>query len=170
MGRRPIGKVRPMSTTEPTDRHLDDVLDGLRFAMVSTSDTSGPGLARPLTLLEQDGTTLRFLVARSAEWVTPILAGGAPVQAAFADPSANSCVSVRGEGRAYQDREVIDRLWNPAAGAYFDGRDDPDIAVLELEVAEGEWWDGPSGKVGRAVSVVKAGLGIEGDQHGDVTA
>mgnify|MGYP006204609455 CR=1 FL=1 len=50
-----------VSTENPDSRSLDDVLDGLRFAMVSTNAPTSDGLARPLTLLEHDAPLLRFL-------------------------------------------------------------------------------------------------------------
>jgi general stress protein 26 len=161
-----------VSTDKPEPRTLEDVLDGLLFAMVSTSAPGGDGLARPLTLLELDAPLLRFLVSREAEWVAPLLADEGPVQVSFADPSENTYVSVAGLGRVVRDEDLIERLWNPAAGAYFDGRDDPAIAVLEVEVVDGEWWDGPSSKVGQALSMVRTKVtgSASGDDHGPVTA
>jgi general stress protein 26 len=161
-----------VSTENPDLRSLDDVLDGLRFAMVSTNAPTSDGLARPLTLLEHEAPLLRFLVSREADWVAPLLEDEAPTQVAFADPGANTYVSVAGLGRIVRDEDLIDRLWNPAAGVYFDGRDDPAIAVLEVDVVDGEWWDGPSGKVGQALSMVRTAVtgSASGDQHGEVTA
>jgi general stress protein 26 len=161
-----------VSTEQPEPRSLDEVLDGLRFAMVSTNALGGDGLARPLTLLEHDAPLLRFLVSRDADWVAPLLEDEAPTHVAFADPGANTYVSVAGLGRVRRDEDLIDRLWNPAAGVYFEGRDDPAIAVLEVDVVDGEWWDGPSSKVGQALSMVKTAVTGEasGDQHGAVTA
>jgi general stress protein 26 len=151
-----------------TSRSLTDALDGHRFAMVTTA--AGDTLsARPLTLLEHDGTTLRFLVSRSAPW-TADLTGGGPVGAAFAEPGDNSYTSVSGHGTLNHDRALIDRLWNPVAGVYFEGKDDPDITVLEVVVTGGEWWDGPSSKVGQAIDmlVTKVTGRPLADEHGDV--
>ena len=156
------------ATATSTSRSLSEALDGHRFAMVTTAD--GDTLsARPLTLLEHDGSTLRFLVSRSAPW-TADLTGGGPVGAAFADPGDNSYTSVNGHGTLDHDRALIERLWNPIAGVYFDGQDDPDIAVLEVVVTGGEWWDGPSSKVGQAIDmlVTKVTGRSPADEHGDV--
>jgi general stress protein 26 len=160
------------TTEQPEPRSLEEALDDLRFAMVSTTAVDSDGLARPLTLLELDSPLLRFLVSREAEWVAPLLTDDQPVQVAFADPGANTYVSVSGLGRVRRDEEEIDRLWNPAAGVYFDGKDDPAVSVLEVEVVDGEWWDGPSSKVAQAVSMVRTAVSgaASGDQHGAVTA
>ena len=49
-------------------RTLDEALDGLRFAMVTTQTKHGLS-ARPITLLGTDGGRLHFLVSKSADWV-----------------------------------------------------------------------------------------------------
>jgi general stress protein 26 len=124
--------------------------------------------ARPLTLLEQDGTTLRFLVSKSAHWIPDVHPTG-DVNAAFARPDESSYVSLSGRARVSTDDATIERLWNPAAAVYFDGRDDPDIAVLEVEVSAGEYWEGPSSKVAQAIDMVRLKVtGKTADDHGDV--
>ena len=58
----------------------------------------------------------------------------------------------------------LQRLWNPAAEAYFDGPDDPTAVVLQCAVFDGEWWDGPSTKVGMAIALAKRA--VTGDDPG----
>jgi general stress protein 26 len=166
--RRRFGYANGMTVrTEETPRTLEDAISGLRFAMVAVESSAGIS-ARPLTLLEHDDTTLRFLVSKSAEWVRGRDSDFA-VNAAFADPGKDKFAAVEGRGRIVTDRAVIDRLWNPAAGVYFDGKDDPDIAVLEVDVTGGEYWDGPSSKVGQALSMVLTKVrGETQDDHGDI--
>lgn len=155
------------TTTEPT-RTLDDVLAGQRFAMVTTSSPRGL-TARPLTVLEQDGPVLRFFVSSEAEWVQELQDPIGSVQVSFADPGKDTYVALQGRTALSEDRATIERLWNPAAGAWFDGADDPTLRVLECTIHDGEWWDGPSTKVGQALALLKraAGVGEAGDK-GDV--
>lgn len=56
------------------------------------------------------------------------------------------------------DRAEVDRLWNPGAAAFFDGKDDPALAVLHLDVSDGEYWNGPSGRISAAIQMVRAAL------------
>jgi general stress protein 26 len=149
-----------MATATPHDlpsRTLDDLLDGFLFAMVATVQ-DGRISSRPLTLLEHDGPLLRFLVSASAPWSQQIT-GVAQMHAAFADTKDETYVAVEGVGRLSSDREIIERLWNPAASAFFDGPDDPDIRVLEIQATGGEWWDGPSSRIGQAISLLRTRLG-----------
>lgn len=146
--------------TDATDdtRTLEDALDGHRFAMVTTSAPDGL-TSRPLTLLEQDGPVLRFFVSASSEWVQQLTEPMGSVQVSFADPSKDSYVALQGRTGLSEDRSLIERLWNPAAGAFFEGADDPDLRVLECTIYDGEWWDGPSTKVGQAIGLLKRALG-----------
>jgi general stress protein 26 len=157
---------RPTTDSDAEEaRSLDAALHDLRFAMVTT--ISGEALtARPLTMLEHDEHTLRFLVAFGSDWVHELMESSRQVLVAFADPGANSWVSVSGEARIHQDRSVIDRLWNPAAGIYFDGKDDPEVSVLEVRVSSGEWWDGPNGRVGRAIAMLRAAASGDPEKSG----
>lgn len=153
---------------DTTDRTLDDVLDGHRFAMVTTSTPRGL-TARPLTLLEREDSVLRFLVSTDAEWVQQLGDPVASVQVSFASPPDNSWVSLQGHASLHTDRAGVERLWNPAASAYLDGPEDPRAAVLEATIYDGEWWDGPSTKVGMAISLAKRIVGGDGDgEHGRV--
>ena len=134
-------------------RTLDDVLDGLRFAMVTTESPGGLS-SRPLTLMEQEGGTLRFLVSQSADWVQDV----ADVQVSFADPQANTYVALTGTASLSLDRALLERLWTPMAKAFFDGPGDPDLGALEVQVRGGEWWDGPSGRIGQGIAMLRAAV------------
>jgi len=153
---------------QASDRPLSDVLEGHRFAMVTTSTPQGL-TSRPLTLLEQEDSTLRFLVSTETPWVQELTEPVASVQVSFAAPDRNEFVALQGHARLVRDRAAVERLWNPAAAAFFSGPDDPVAAVLEAEVHDGEWWDGPSSKVGQAVAFAKKALtGDEPGAHGRV--
>ena len=135
-----------------TDRTLSDVLDGLHLAMVATADDTGTWRARPLSLAGQDGDALSFLVSVEADWVAALDGLGSPTTVTFAEPAKNTYVAVQGTARVLDDRARIAELWNPGAGAYFDGQDDPQVRLLEVTVQSGEYWDGPRGRVGRCCS------------------
>jgi general stress protein 26 len=153
-----------------TQKTLSEALDGLRFAMVATADPSHGGTwkARPLALAGSDDHVLRFLVGVDADWVEGLETTGSPTTVTFSDPSKNTWVALQGSARTTDDRSLVAELWNPAAGAYFDGKDDPSIRVLEVSVEYGEFWDGPSGRIGQALTLARAALGKPAGEQGDV--
>ena len=150
-----------------TEKPLHDVLDGLRFAMVATADPSHDGMwkSRPLALAGQDGPVLSFLVGVDADWVEGLEEQGSPTTVTFSDQTKNVWVALQGTARTSDDRQRIAALWNVGAGSYFDGKDDPKVRVLDVTVDYGEWWESPSGRLGRAVTLASAALGKQvGDQ------
>ena len=65
-------------------------------------------------------------------------------------------LSMSGHARVSHDQERIDRYWNPWAEAYFDGgRDDPAVALLEVQVSTIEYWDLDKPAIAQAFEVLK---------------
>ena len=140
--------VRPITallTTEPT------------VAMVMTM-VGRHHSSRPVTCAEAQDHRLSFLVSQHAEWVAAIAASQAIVHVTVADNAHSTYVSLNGGAIVVTDPQEILRLWSPGARAWFDGPEDPDLAVVHFDITDGEYWDGPSGRVGRAVAVLRAAL------------
>jgi general stress protein 26 len=153
--------------TKNEARSLNDALEHLHFAMVGTPD-GDVWKSRPLTLAGIDGSTLHFLVSNDADWVQALGSAGSPCTATFSDPAKNDYVALQGNARVLRDQRLIDALWSPEAGAYFDGKDDPNIRVLAVDVAYGEYWDSPGGTVGRLLAMAKAAAGAEAGKEGPI--
>lgn len=152
-----------------TSRPLSEALDGLRFAMVATEDAEhGEWRSRPLALADVGERGMSFLVSVTADWVAGLPGGGAPTTVTFSDPDKNVFVALQGSARLSEDRTRIAALWNIGAASWFDGKDDPQVRVLEVDVARGEYWDGPSGRVGRLLQLAKAASGADTGEQGDV--
>lgn len=128
--------------------------------------------SRPLTVAGVEAGTLEILVDRTTDWAEAIDEPGTAVHLSLADVRRNVYASLSGTASITPDRADVERLWNPAAAAYFDGKDDPALAVLRYEVSGGEFWDAPSGRLGAAIALVRAAVsddaGASGD-HGSVT-
>ncbi|WP_344608950.1 pyridoxamine 5'-phosphate oxidase family protein [Sporichthya brevicatena] len=153
--------------TKAESRSLSAAVEKLRFAMVGTPD-GDVWKSRPLTLAGLEGSTLHFLVAADTDWVQALGNGKAPCTTTFSDPSKNDYVALQGSARVLHDRALIESLWSAPAGAYFDGKDDPDIRVLAVDVDYGEYWDSPGGAIGRLLAVTKAAAGAESGSEGPV--
>jgi hypothetical protein len=56
-----------------------------------------------------------------------------------------------------QDRAKIDELWKPFLKAWFpEGKDDPQIALIRVDVDHAEYWDAPSSTMVKVVGFLKA--------------
>ena len=143
------------------DRTISDLLDGGDVVSLVTSDLR----ARPMTVQEVDGSTVRFLTSRSADWVAA-LTDGDRAGLTLADGDAAVWASLVGTSSTTDDREELERLWSLFANAYFDGPDDPDLVAVSVAVTDGEWWDAPGNAVARVVQMGAALVG-DGDELGD---
>ncbi len=147
-----------MNDDEQTTRTLTELLpDGPTVAMVTTM-VEGMHTSRPVTLAGADDRRISFLVAEHSDWVKAIDRDGATVHVTIADADGSTYLSLNGAASVARDPLEAERLWSPAARVWFDGPGDPQLAVLHFDVSDGEFWDGPSTRLGRAVSMVKAAL------------
>lgn len=62
------------------------------------------------------------------------------VVAAFVSKGHDLFASIHGNLSVDDDRAVIDRLWNPFVGAWFDGKDDPRPVLLRFDPERAEVW------------------------------
>jgi general stress protein 26 len=138
--------------------------------MVGTRTAQSETEFRPLTVARCQGDSIEILLDSNEEWVTAFTDGD-PVLVTMSDNRKNTWLSLRGTGSTTTDPVLIDELWNPFAGAYFEqGRETPGIAVMHIVADEGRYWSSPSGRIGSLISMVKAKLGSpeRSGEHGDV--
>ncbi len=137
---------------------LWDMMKSVRFAMLTTED--GDHLrARPMAASQDrfDGT-LWFFTHASAHKVEEVESEHR-VCVTYADPKMQNYVSLSGRARLVQDRATIDRHWSDILVTWFpNGKDDPDTALLRVDVTQAEYWDAPNSKMVHAYGYVKSKL------------
>ena len=149
---------------------LGDKIKGIQIAMMTTVETDGSLRSRPMATqdMEFDGD-LWFFTKASAPKVDDVQ-HDQQVNLGYAKPGDNLFVSISGSAQLVRDRQKIDELWKPALKAWFpDGKDDPDLALLKVNVENAEYWDAPSGVAGRLYVVAKGlATGAKDDGTEDV--
>ena len=80
------------------------------------------------------------------------------------DHDYHACVS--GHLTLNHDAAIIDRFWNPITSAWFDGKDDPNLTLLKLELDDGVAW-GSVGTTKFGWEIIKSSVT---DQEPDVGA
>lgn len=134
---------------------LAELIRDVDVAMFTTIAADGRLVSRPLGTqeVEFDGD-LWFAVALDSPKVAEIQANPR-VNVAYASPSKNSYVSVAGRARVVRDRAKIEQVWSPAMKVFFPGgKDDPNLALIHVDAESAEYWDGPSGMLGKALYFV----------------
>lgn len=124
------------------------MVKGIRIAMMTTESGDGSMSSRPMAVQDKpfDGT-LWFLTRSSSEKVEEI-GQDQHVTLTFAEPSDSKYISLKGRASVSRDRAKVKELWNPMYRAWFPkGEDDPEIAVLRVDVVDGEYWEASSSKL-----------------------
>lgn len=152
--------------TEDTAKKLDDLFAPGDTVMLMTM-IDGAHSSRPMTVAGVEGSRLSFLVDARTEWFDPVAAGRADVHVTLADVRHNTYAALNGPTRVSRDPGEIALLWSPAAGAFFDGENDPSIAVLHVTATDGQYWDSPSGRLGTLFALAKAKVTGDDEAAGD---
>ena len=99
------------------------------------------GHSRPMTAqFEGDaGGPIWFFTANDNAVVKKLGSGHRAI-AAFASKDHELFASIKGNLTLDTDRAVIERLWNPFVAAWYEGKDDPKLALLRLDAEHAEIW------------------------------
>ncbi|WP_106419212.1 MULTISPECIES: pyridoxamine 5'-phosphate oxidase family protein [Salinicola] len=134
------------------------LIDDIKVGMLVTLDDGVPR-ARPMHLVQDayDGT-LWFYTRRSAEKAFEAQSDR-DVCITFSDQKHGVYVSMSGKARLRDDAELIDKYWNPFVAAWFEGgREDDDIAMLEIDIDFGEHWQARESKAFQLYEIAKANV------------
>lgn len=131
-------------------KRLDEMIHGIRTAMLTTLDEAGHMRSRPMaTLNTADEGALWFFTRRSAPKVGEI-GHDMRVNVTFAEPASDRYVSVSGRAVLVRDAARAVELWSPALAAWFPaGPEDRDLALLRIDVEAAEFWDSTEGRMTR---------------------
>ena len=141
-------------------KKVDELITGIRFAMLTTVDSDGTLRSRPMALQEDapfDGDIWFFTDENSGKVFE--IDRDHHVNVAFSDPAHNRYVSASGLATLSTDKAKIHAKWKPALKAWFpDGPDSEGIALLKIKVSGIEYWDAPNNAMVHLFGVVKATL------------
>src|SRR4051794_38548228 len=107
-----------MDTTD-SERPLDEFLEPGTTLMVGTQPTGGDLEFRPMTVARVNGSRIEMLLDSDEEWARAFTDGDTAF-VTMADNRKNTWLSLKGRGSTSTEPSLIDELWNPMAGAYFD--------------------------------------------------
>lgn len=147
-----------MADTPKSAAEIAELVRDIDIAMLTTIGKGGALVSRPLSTqrAQFDGRRLLFMTEADSPKVGEIRRNPR-VNLAYASKDKNTYVSMAGRGRVFRDQATIDELWNDALKAFFpDGKDDPNLTLLEVSVETVEYWDGPGSLIGKAIGFVIA--------------
>jgi general stress protein 26 len=128
------------------------------IGMLTTTDEDGTLRSRPMSTngeIEFDGDLWFFTYGNSHKVLE--VKHDPQVNVSFSSPENQRYVSMSGTAQLVRDKKKIEELWKPQLKAWFPkGTDEPDIALLKVNVHKAEYWDSPSSMVAHAIGLVKA--------------
>ena len=164
-----------MNDTASSRELLWNKIKDIRFAMFTTRHGNGHMHSRPMTtqnkLLDAD-ESLWFFMSKKGDPVDDLKADPT-VNVVYADPSADTYVSVSGTAAMIEDQAKKNQLWSKMAEAWFPGGPtDPGLALVQVQIIHANYWDVKESKIVQLFEIAKAvvtgkpptGLG----EHGEV--
>jgi general stress protein 26 len=151
------------NVTDPTQARtkLWDLIKDIRFAMFTTRHGNGHLHSRPMTTqnssLDEDAN-LWFFMSLKGDPVADLLADST-VNVVYADPGADSYVSVSGNAAVVEDMAKKEQLWSKLAQAWFPGgAADPDLALVCVKITHANYWDVKESKLVQLYQMAKAAI------------
>ena len=128
------------------DREIEDefwgAIDDSPFVMLGLHEARDSAM-QPMTAQfeerDRDQGQLWFFTAKDHDLTRAMGADNRAV-ASFASKGHDLFASLRGRLILDNSREQIDRLWNPVVAQWYEGKDDPKMALLRLELDDGKIW------------------------------
>lgn len=150
-----------MSQTSDDYSTLWDLIKDIKFGMFTHSHADGRLHSHPLTTQNKsmdEGAMLYFFVPKSGEIAQRLQSGG-NVNVAYADPDADSYVSVSGSASLLEDQAKKEELFSSMAKAWFPGgAGDPNLGLLQVRIHHAEYWDVKESKMVQLAKMATAAL------------
>ena len=115
-----------------------------------------------------------YFFASKTDGVGADIGSSARAVATFASKDHKLFAHIHGTLVPSQDREVIERMWNPIVASWYkDGKDDPDLALIRFDADSANIWKAESGATLKAAAMkalfdVDPGKEHERDNRADV--
>ncbi|HJV41791.1 pyridoxamine 5'-phosphate oxidase family protein [Caulobacter sp.] len=112
-----------------------------RTVMLGLTDDEN-GRPQPMTaVFEGDHSgPIWIFSAVDVDLVRAVEGGERDALLTFASKGHDLFATVEGRMRVNNDRETIERLWNPFIAAWYDGKNDPKLRLLRFEPGDAQIW------------------------------
>lgn len=148
---------------------VTELLKKFRIAMFTTLGVNNELHSRPMALQNNrdfDGTLWFFTSDRSGKINS--IQKDQHVNLALMSAEDQHYISIAGKAQLVKDRAKMEELYNPFVKTWFPkGLEDPEIALLKVEVDSIEYWDSPSSAVVHMYGLAKAILTGERPHPGE---
>ena len=149
-----------MSDQKEEFKTVGEMIESIEIAMLTSVDKeTGVLESRPMATVKREFDGKVYFFTNAAADKTSDAATTRQVNVAYSDIDSEKYVSLSGSAKVLRDRETLEKYWNPLLKAWFpEGLEDPNLALLEIEVSRAEYWKGVSSRIVQFLEIVRATL------------
>lgn len=134
--------------------HIEDIKVGML-----TSQTGNQLHARPMHNVQDEFHGQLYFFTRMDSEKTDEINQHPQVCISYADADDDTYVSFTGTARIKRDQALINKYWNAFTAAWFpEGKDSPQVGLVEIDVQKAELWDTDKGTVAQLYQIAKANV------------
>ena len=134
------------------------LIEEYKVIMLATRLHKVPFSVCPMTLLQMDDQgDLWFFTSKESEHFTHI-AHDNRVQILYTDERKQSYISIFGNASHIVDEKKISELWNPMLNSWFEGKEDTNLALLNVNMEQAYYWDSKINKLVSFFDVLEENL------------
>jgi len=127
---------------------LNDLINGIGFAMLTTVRPNGTLHSRPMACQGMDAAGVIWLVSGNNTDTVEAIRTSQQVNLSYTDHAMHRYVSVSGYCELVRDRVQAKVLWQPEYKSWLpDGLDDSNLILLKIDVQQAEYWDANQGRM-----------------------
>ena len=148
-----------ISSDHENRKQVWDLIKDAHSALLVTIGADGCLDSRPMGCLQKDfDGSLWFLTFKNSKKIDEIVKDGR-VLISYAKSAAYEYVSISGTAHVIEDRTKIMELWKEGLRVWFPkGPEDPDLALLVVDVKLVKYWTDPASTVTYAWAYAKSRL------------
>lgn len=145
-------------TTDSMEK-VAELINEIKFAMLTTQEHDGNLHSRPMTTLQVDSDGCLWFFTGLHSYKVDDLHEHTKVNVAYARTDKQDYLSVTGTAEVVRDRKKMEQLWTPWLKPWFHGGlDDPELVLLKVRIEEANYWDAPGSMVKRLYGLAKGVL------------
>lgn len=142
-----------MNSQQDGMKELVKIVKDADIAILTTMNAHGQLVSRPLAVQDTDfDGDLWFFTDDPSPKADEIRANP---QVNVSISSGKGYVSIAGTATLTKDRAKIDELWSASVKPWFDGKDDPSIALIKVDGDTAEYWSLDTPRVVAAIKIAK---------------
>lgn len=122
-------------------KKIKSLIDAPKVVMMATRLQKIPFSVCPMTIQELDEQGDIWFISNKNSGNFKDIEHDNKVQLIYADDKAQKYISIFGNATHMVDENKLDEFWSPQLLQWFTGKDDPNIALLNVNISSISYWN-----------------------------